>query len=87
MIVVLLWRPEERLGPDEDDVFDGMSVFATYPEHQEKEVEQFINELADEHPDWRFHIDTVSTIDSVEEHRQTINAFKHAVGVREENNG
>lgn len=60
MIVVLVYRPEAGEYPPgmhEDDPFDGIEIYGSYYEAEEKSVMEMIDGLLVQHPGWRFHID------------------------------
>jgi hypothetical protein len=53
MIVVMVYRPETA---DAADPLEGVEVLGVYPDYSEDSVHELINELAEAHPKWRFHL-------------------------------
>jgi hypothetical protein len=56
MIVVMVHRPEAADG-DTSDPFDGIEIYGSYYEAEEKYVLEMVEGLVVQHPDWHFHID------------------------------
>lgn len=63
MIVVLVYRPEAMEGPhqasyqDDFDPFNGIELYGTYMDAEDKHVMAMIDDLMGQHPDWKFHVD------------------------------
>jgi len=62
MIVVMVYRPEATVGPhqssaqDDFDPFNGIEIYGTYYDAEDKSVMAMIDQLKVEHPGWKFHM-------------------------------
>jgi hypothetical protein len=68
MIVVLVYRPEATDGPhqssaqDDFDPFNGIEIYGSYMDAEDKAVTEMVNKLADANPKWHFHISPNETV-------------------------